>query len=249
MSATLDPFAPTQPIKLRLMGGIALDGVIEGDKFLAQTKRSALLVHLALASPHDGYHRRDVIAALFWPEVDTTSARNALKRALFEVRKALGADAVLGRGDEELKLNRELVWCDAVEMGTAFRADQLAHSLELYRGPLLPGFFADAPGFEDWLDRERSELRDLATRAALALAKQCEVDHSLTVAIHWARMAATMAYLDERVVTQVMEILARTGARVEALKVYKKYAEHLKAAFDAEPSAAVQALAESLKKG
>lgn len=245
----MDPFAPKQPIKLRLLGGIALEGVPEADKLLAKTKRAALLVHLALATPHDGFHRRDAIAALFWPEVDTTSARDALKKAVFEVRSALGKDAVLGRGDEELKLNRELVWCDVLEMGTAFKANQFAHALELYRGPLLPGFFADAPGFEDLLDRERTELRDLATRAALALAKQCEQDQSLTVAIHWARMAATMAYLDERVVTQVMDLLTRTGARVEALKVYKSYAEHLKAAFDAEPGAALKAKAESLKKG
>jgi len=249
VSDTLDPFAATQPIQLRLLGGIALTGVSEGDKFLAQTKRVALLVHLALAGPRDGYHRRDVIAAQFWPEVDTASSRGALRKAVFEVRKALGTDVVLGRGDEELRLNRELVWCDAVEMGAAFRADQLARTLELYRGPLLPGFFADAPAFEDWLDRERTELRDLATKAALALAKQCEVDHSLTVAIHWARMAATMAYLDERVVTQVMEILVRTGARVEALKVYRRYAEQLKASFDAEPGSALLAIAESLKKG
>jgi DNA-binding SARP family transcriptional activator len=245
----VDPFAPKQAIKLRLLGGASLDGAPDGDKLLAKTKRAALLVHLALAKPYDGYHRRDAIATLFWPEVDTASARSALRRSLHEVRQDLGEDAVLGRGDEELKLNRDLVWCDVLEMEAAVKADQFAHALELYRGPLLPGFYADAPAFEDWLDRERTTLRDLATKAALALAKQCEADQSVTVAVHWAKIAATMAYLDERVVTQVMELLVRAGARVEALRVYAKYAEQLKAAFDAEPSAPLKARAESLKAG
>src|ERR1051326_3952393 len=60
-------------IGLRVMHGGALHAVA------AQPKRMALLVYLALASPR-GFHRRDQLLALFWPEADGTRARGALRK-------------------------------------------------------------------------------------------------------------------------------------------------------------------------
>ena len=42
-----------------------------------QPKRLALLAYLALAQPR-GFHRRDTILALFWPELSGEEARRAL---------------------------------------------------------------------------------------------------------------------------------------------------------------------------
>ena len=71
-------------IQLRVLGGTDLrssDGQ-ELRAVLAQPKRPALLVYLALASPR-GPHRRDCLIALFWPKQDTDHARNALSQAMF----------------------------------------------------------------------------------------------------------------------------------------------------------------------
>ena len=125
-------------IQLRILGGIELtDG--NGDPVnvvAAQSKRFAILVYLALAMPR-GWHRRDTLLALFWPELDQARARHALRQALHFLRKSLGDDIVRSRGSEDVAAGTG-VWCDAV----AFEdGDPTVHTLALYRGELLRGFF------------------------------------------------------------------------------------------------------------
>src|SRR3954462_1783151 len=90
-------------LRLRVLGGIDLDGPdgIEVRAILSQPKRLALLVHLALATPR-GFHRRDRLLALFWPELDASRARNALSQALYVLRRSLGEGVLVSRGDQEI---------------------------------------------------------------------------------------------------------------------------------------------------
>lgn len=53
---------------------------------LTQSKRLALLVYLALASPR-GFQRRDTLLGLFWPESDDRRARAALRQAVRYLRR------------------------------------------------------------------------------------------------------------------------------------------------------------------
>ena len=79
-------------IQLRTFGTIDLldaDGR-EVRSLLAQSKRLALLVYLALAPP-PYFRRRDTVIALFWPELDDEHARGALRQALSYLRQSLGA--------------------------------------------------------------------------------------------------------------------------------------------------------------
>src|SRR5437764_6836303 len=68
-------------IELRMLGEIRLrtdspDGV-EVAALLGQPKRLALLAYLASPAPGT-WHRRDMLLALFWPELDAAHARTAL---------------------------------------------------------------------------------------------------------------------------------------------------------------------------
>lgn len=240
------PFAPDRPIQLELLGGVALRGVADGDALLAQTKRVALLAYLSLARPR-GFHRRDVIAALFWPEHDAAHARAALRKAVHALRQVLGEDVILGRGDEELALNPERVWVDACAFQDAAAADSLARALEIYRGALMPGFFADAPGFERWLEEEREALRELAGRTAWTLAERYEREDNLTLAARWARQAARLVQYEERAIRKVMQLLDRAGARADALRVYEEFVRHLREELEVAPSAETRALAEAIR--
>ena len=70
-------------IRLWTLGSLELSGV---DARVicavhAQPKRLALLAFLAAEHPL-GFHRRDSILALFWPELDSAHARDALSQAL-----------------------------------------------------------------------------------------------------------------------------------------------------------------------
>ncbi len=240
------PHAPDRPIQLHLLGGIELVGVAEPDALLSQTKRVALLAYLALARPR-GFQRRDVITTLFWPEHDATHARAALRKAVHALRQGLGEEAILGRGDEELALNDALVWCDAVALGDAVRDDYLARALELFRGELLPGFHADAPGFERWLAEERDRVRELAATAAWTLAERYEQDTNLTLATRWARKAAKLVPADERAIRKVIQLLHRAGDRAGAMKVYDDFVRTLREEYEVEPSAETRALIEKVR--
>src|SRR3989441_67610 len=155
-------------IELRMLGRLSLTGDdgLEVRGLLGQPRRLALLAYLAAASPQ-GFHRRDTLLALFWPELDQEHARAALRQALHVVRDALGGDAVTSRGDEEIGLDFAQVSCDVAAFERTLRIGQLEEALDLYRGALLEGFFiSDAPEFERWLETERARLQQAAAGGA-----------------------------------------------------------------------------------
>src|SRR5215213_3662008 len=140
-------------LRLQTLGTLDLrdaDGV-EIHAVLAQPRRLALLLYLAIAAP-PGFHRRDKLLAMFWPEADTERARASLNRAIYFLRRELGQGVVISRGDG-VGLDRERVRCDVTTFDESLERGQLREALELYRGDLLPGFFSsNAPGFEEWLE-------------------------------------------------------------------------------------------------
>ena len=112
---------------------------------LQQPKRLALLVYLVLAQG-SGFCRRDTLTALFWPELDQDHARSALRQALHFLRNALGPDAIVGRGDDDLRAATEGLACDVLAFREALAEDRPADALEIYRNDLLPGFFVARRG-------------------------------------------------------------------------------------------------------
>jgi serine/threonine-protein kinase len=123
-----------------LLGGIALRGIDAdaADSLLAQPKIVAFLAYLAL-SPAGRFQRRDRLASLLWPELDQAHARTSLRKVVHVVRAALGADAIVSRGDEELVLQTGVLWCDAVECIASADDGRLVQALQLYEGELMPG--------------------------------------------------------------------------------------------------------------
>ncbi|HEU5049073.1 MAG TPA: hypothetical protein VFU00_02050, partial [Gemmatimonadales bacterium] len=119
-------------LRLTTLGTLDLRGPAEANcaAVLAQPKRLGLLIYLAAASPRR-FHRRDSLLALFWPDLDESHARAALRRTLHFLRSALGADALVGRGDDEVAAG-DGVWCDAAELDAALERGDLGRALELY---------------------------------------------------------------------------------------------------------------------
>src|SRR3954466_4533520 len=78
---------------------------------LAQPKRIALLAYLCIAEPR-GYHRRDTLFGLFWPDSDQEHARSSLRKTIHVLRRALGEGTILARGDEEVAVDFQRIHCD-----------------------------------------------------------------------------------------------------------------------------------------
>ena len=215
---------------------------------LGQPKRLALLAYLALTA-RSGPARRDTLLALLWPELDQRRARTALSTAVHFVRHALGDDALVSRTTEDLSVDSTLLWCDSAALVEAAAAGRRGEALELYHGELLPGFYPDAaPAFEEWLERERTQLRRLMADTARRLAEEHEQTRQFTSAVAFARRAVELSGDDERGVRQVLELLDRLGDRAGALDAYERFARRLATEFDAEPATETKQLIAQLRR-
>ena len=86
-------------IEFRTLGTLDLKGPDGRELYslLAQPKRIALLAYLCIAAPR-GFHRRDTLLGLLWPEVDQAHARASLRNALHVLRHTLGETAFTRAG-------------------------------------------------------------------------------------------------------------------------------------------------------
>jgi serine/threonine-protein kinase len=227
-------------LDLRRTGGDELRAVV------AQPKRLALLAYLAIASPR-GFHQRDKLLALFWPDLETDRARAALNRAIYFLRRELGDDVIISRGDE-LGLDADRLWCDATSFDQALQAGRARKALELYTGDLLPGFFvSNALGFEQWLEHERPRLRERASDAAWSLADEAERDGNIALAAHWARRGVELAPFQEIGVQRLLVLLDRAGDRAGATEAYNRFAEDLARELELAPSPETRALIDTIR--
>ncbi len=236
-------------IQFRMLGTLELRDT-EGREVSAVLRRPkllALLGYLAAARPH-GFQRRDVLLAMLWPELDQAHARNALSQAVHALRKALAPEVLLARGEEELGINAQRLWCDVVEFEAALEAGEAERALEIYNGGLLNGFHvSDVPDFERWLDEERDHLRRLACNAAQLLADKEAVAGNLGGAARWALRLTALSPYDETAVRRLVELLDRMGDRSGAIRAYEEWERRLGRDLDVEPSSATQRLIERLR--
>jgi WD40 repeat protein/DNA-binding SARP family transcriptional activator len=236
-------------VRLWTLGALNLrdDAGRELQSVLAQPKRLALLTYLAVASPN-GFPRRDTLVALFWPDLDQERARNALSQAVYVLRRAVGAEAVVSRGDEALGVDPERLWCDAAAFTQALQRGALEDALALYRGDLLTGFFLpDVPEFEGWLETTRAGLRDRAAVASWSLAERMEVRGDGALAVHWARHAVSLGPTDEVGFRHLLTLLDRQGERLAAVHAYEEFSGRLARDYDLEPTAETKSLLGSIR--
>jgi DNA-binding SARP family transcriptional activator len=214
---------------------------------LRRPKLLALLAYLAIARP-SGFHRRDRLVALLWPELDHAHARNALRQAIHALRDALGHDLFVARGDEELSLNEELLWCDVRELERALNAGEIERSLTLHRGDLLDGLYlSGAPDFERWLEAEQEHVRQRVCEAARLLTDREDAAGNAVAATKWARRLTELSPSDEKAVRRLIRILDHAGDRAGAVHVYEGFERRLQRDLDLEPSSMTQALIRGIR--
>lgn len=226
-------------VQLRILGHTELSrpGGRTGSGLLRQPKRLALLAYLAVATA-DGYRRRDQIVALFWPDLDQAHARTQFRKLLHALRSVIGSDAFRTRGDEEIRLDPERVWCDAVAFARRIRERQWTEALELYRGDLLEGLFPGGVGqeFEAWLEDQRGLLREQASQAAWEGSSSADLAGRRAEALELARRAVELNLDDEDGVRRLIAVLDRYGDRAGALRLYADWHSRLQAEYGAEPA-------------
>ncbi len=238
-------------IELRTLGLLDLrttDGR-EIRAVLQQPKRLALLAFLSASAPRR-FHRRDTLLALFWPELDQEHARAALRRSLYFLRSELGPEIIAGRGDEEIAVPEEVLWCDTTAVDRALASGSMGMVLELYRGPLLDGLYVAgaASEFQDWLDSERARLRRAVATAAQSLSDDLESRGRFAEAAQWCRRALELLPDEEATLRRLLALLDRSGDRSAALRAYEDHARRLVQQFEIQPGAETRQLVESIRQ-
>ncbi len=239
----------SKPIELRLLGELEIRSPSReaGPRLAGQSKRLALLTHLAL-SPE--FHRRESLLALMWPESDPSSGRAALRQSLYHLRKTLGRDVFRARGGDEIGIDRDALWCDATALEAAHRAGDHETVAELFRGDLLPGFHVDdaTPELERTLDDARSRIRRHGLDSLVRMAERAREEGDLEATERIARRALELDPCNEGALLTLLKALDRRGGRAVAVRAYERFAAHLDRELGLEPSPECRAAIRAVKE-
>lgn len=230
-------------ITVRLLGAVEMRDAHgrEMQSLPSQPKRFGLLAFLATADPR-GFHSRDKLQALFWPEANHEHARHSLNQALHVLRCELGEGAIRSRGDNAVAINGTLIASDVLEFDRSLEAGEYDAALHLYRGDLMEGLFLrDAPDFERWLDDERTRLREEAAGAAWGLAHEHLGASRPVDAERTAQRALQLVPTDESEVRRFIQALANSGERAAAVRFYQRFAKRLRLEYEIEPDPVTEA--------
>lgn len=237
----------TQEFRLQLLGGFRLEK--DGARVqLYSRKVESLLAYLALF-PQE--HAREKIAALLWGESSDEQARMSLRRALNDLRKQLGADALL-TDRETVHLNPDFsLWMDTREFKDECRrmkdenallsgaSSFILHPLSF---DLLPDFY------EDWLEPPREELRSLFLDTALKLIDHARAQSEYKLAIELAQKILSVDKANEAAHQHLMFCYSAMGDRAAALDQYEFCKRALREELGIEPSKETRALFETIRK-
>ncbi len=170
---------------------------------------------------------RDRLLSVFWPERGEERARHSLSQVLYELRRALGDEWLEDAGD--VVAVAATVTSDVADFESSVQAARWAQALELYGGGFLEGLhLASTRPFEEWVDGRRAQVARLHRRARRELVadrlRLGDVAGALAAALRWAELEP----LDDEAQQRAIELLARSGRRVEALRLYEAFEARLR---------------------
>ena len=237
---------PNSLVDLRLFGGVVLAREGRAVRGRATQRRRLGVLVLLAGAPH-GQLSRDKLIAYLWPDADTESARHLLTGAVYELRKALGDDVIVSRGDE-LALDSTRVATDVARFVQALEAGEHQAAVRLYQGPFADGFYVShASEFERWLEETRSRYARLYRDALLALALEQERQDPRAAAALWERLARE-DLADAPTVLRAMEALNAAAQGALALRLAEHHATHLRREFDSAADPEIAALARRIRQ-
>ena len=248
------------PLKLSLFAAVRLEK--DGQEItIGRRKVIALLAYLAVTGRSQN---RDHLLTLLWPEFDTASARNNLRRDLSYLRKLLGAGFVQSDHNQVSLTLSEQFWLDVVAFKEhlsdykAHHHDQndlcpdcllaLQQAVDLASADFLAGFsLVDAPDFNEWLFFCRQELKGLLSEALQTLDKYHTHSGRYELAIPLARRWLELDPFHEPAHQRLMQLYAWSGQQAAALRQYEECRRLLAEEFGVQPSPESERLAAAIQ--
>ena len=209
--------------------------------------RSRLAILAVLAVAGDRGVRREKLSALFWPESNEERARNALRQALFIIRRDIGANDIT-IGVTDLRLNPAVLQADVVEFDDAIRSGRFEDAATLYGGSFLDGvYLREAPEFERWVEEQRQRLAAEYGRALEKAATAATERGDARSAIAWWERRVALDPLSGRVASAYMEALVQGDEREQAIRHAATHARLVQSELESDPDSGVLDLAKRLR--
>ncbi|MBV9468120.1 MAG: AAA family ATPase, partial [Abitibacteriaceae bacterium] len=211
--------------RIELLGGLRACSLPEKGRALTRfrtRKTGALLAYLSYYLHQQ--HSREVLIEVLWPASSPETGRNNLRLALASLRRQLEPPdvppgSILQADRNVISLNPAAVTTDiaafessllaASQAADAERARLLAHAVELYHGPLLPGYY------ESWIPLEEERLEGLFLAAQSQLLTYLEQHGDFATALRIAQRTASVAPSHEPAradVRRIYDLIATANA-------------------------------------
>ena len=236
-------------LKLSFLGNPEV--YLGSQKLIFSTRKAlALLVYLAL---EPGFHSRDKLVTLLWPEADQDKGRANLRMALARLRDDLqGAKSVLQIERDAIGIRSNQLDLDVDGLKTTLKQmgqleldleEKLSAAAQLLRGDLLEGFdLLEVPEFDDWLQVERERVRTWGDNLLERLALLQLQDGNLGVALETAQRRVRLEPLNEAAHRQLIELHLSGDHRSAALEAFNNCRDILQHELGLEPDAQTQGL-------
>ncbi len=247
----LAPTLTRQPsTRIQICGRLAVEIAGRSITELIARRQGRLLFIYLVVNRHRHASRDELVEAL-WPDQLPPDADGALSTLLSRLRRAIGAEALVGRGEVRLDLPAD-TWVDFEAADEAIHRAESAIAQRKWApawGPSLVALFVARRGLlrgEDtpWIEPHRRRLEDIHcsalecyTAAALGLG-----GGELHVGERTARELIARAPYRESGYRLYMEVLAARGNIAEALRAYEELRVLLREELGATPSPPIQAL-------
>jgi DNA-binding SARP family transcriptional activator len=210
----------------------------------------------------DRPHPREALADLLWDGNHTDQPGRCLRKALWQLRAALDAqaeplsDLVLLVEPSWIQLNPAAdVWLDASLFEQAFKGVQhlqgceldeqgvqiLQDAVELYKGGLQESWY------EDWYLFERERFQHLYLSMLDKLMDYCEAHEQYAAGLSYGSLILGCEKARERTHRRLMRLYYLAGDRTAALRQYARCAEVLDRELGVGPATSTVALYEQIR--
>ncbi|HEX5436538.1 MAG TPA: AAA family ATPase [Gemmatimonadaceae bacterium] len=220
------------PLCLNTLGELRLAGAA-ADALSSPRKELALLAFLARRSPRAV--ARAELMTLLWGERTEARARQSLRQALLELKRAIGAG--LSVDADSAALAPGVVEWDVAAFERDVQAGRLEEAVDRWHGEFLEDA-EDAGGenFRQWVDGERHGLRRRLAWALEHLADDAEARGAWDEVVAWTERWAEAEPSDEAVQRRLIAALRLAGRPAEALARHATFTAFVREELGRDPS-------------
>ncbi len=243
---------------LRVQALGPLQVFVNGDAIASSSWGSArpreLLVYLLM---HPDGRTKEQAGLAFWPDASAAQLRNSFHVTLHRLRKALGRAEWVTLTNDRYRIDpavieefdvaafeRELTAARrAITRQDADATDLLERALARFRGDFL-----DGEPVGDWHLEHRDRLQRLYIEALLELGARLTAEERQDSAAEVYRRILARDELHEEACLALMRCHASVGERSQALRVYRRFADRMRAELHAEPDRGMTRFSERLQQ-